>query len=457
MKQAQNVGAVVIFALLFSSTGVFFAADSASGETSDWTQLRGPGARGVATGKELPEKWSAEEHVRWVADVDGRGWSCPIVHGDHVFVTSAISAGDEKGAKKGLYFGGDQSKPSPHEHIWMVWSFDFGNGKLRWKQEVHRGKPEMPRHIKNNYAPETQVTDGKMVYSYFGDVGLFAHDMDGKPRWKRSWGGFKTANNWGSAASPALHEDRIIVVNDNDEKSFIEALNKTTGESLWRVDRVETSNWSTPYVWKHAARTEIITPGSRLTRSYGLDGELLWELDAPMSGITISTPYSAHDLLYVSSGFVASDKRPIYAIRPGASGKLKVEKGKDLPKSIAWVNPTAAPYNTSTLVYGDLLYVLYDFGFFACYDAKTGEEIYGKQRIREDEKTHFTSSPWAYNDRIFCLSEDSDCYVFRAGRKYELLHVNSLSEMCMATPAIARGSLFIRTFSKLYRIAKPTP
>ena len=132
----------------------------------------------------------------------------------------------------------------------------------------------------------------------------------------------------------------------------------------------------------------------------------------------------------------------------------KVEKGKDLPESIAWVSPRTAPYNPSTLVYGDLLYVLYDFGFFACLDAKTGETVYSKKRIRERKATPLTSSPWAYNGNVFCLSEDGDCFVFKAGRKYELLHTNSLDEMCMSTPAIARGSLFLRTFSKLYRIGK---
>jgi outer membrane protein assembly factor BamB len=453
MKQTSTVVNSGVFAALILLLNIGFPAHASSQETSDWPQLRGPGARGVATGKNLPEKWSSEDNVQWVAEVEGRGWSSPIVQGERVFVTSAVSAGDEKNPKKGLYLGGDQSDPSSHEHRWVVWCFDFSTGKPRWKRDVHQGKPDMPRHIKNNYAPETQVTDGSMIYSYFGDVGLFAHDMEGDPKWKHSWGAFKTSNNWGSAASPVLHGDKVIVVNDNDEGSFIEALDKTTGKSSWRLDRVEHTNWSTPYVWKHAARTEIITLGSQRTRSYSLDGKLLWELYAPTSGITISTPYSAHGLLYISSGFVGSDTRPIYAIRPGASGKFKVEDGKDLPKSIAWVNPKAAPYNTSTLVYGDLLYVLYDFGFFACYDAKTGEKVYGKQRVREEGNTHFTASPWAYNDRIYCLSEDGDCYVFRAGRKFELLYVNSIPEMCMATPAIARGSLFLRSSSKLYRIA----
>ena len=148
---------------------------------------------------------------------------------------------------------------------------------------------------------------------------------------------------------------------------FIEAIDKKTGKTSWRKDRDEKSNWSTPFVWKNPLRTEIITPGTGKTRSYGLDGELLWELVADMSSITIATPFTAHGLLYVTSGYVGDGRKPIYAIRPGGKGTINLKKGA-VDKSIAWRQPKAAPYNPSTLVYKDLLYVLYDFGFFACFD-----------------------------------------------------------------------------------------
>ena len=426
----------------------------AAGPTENWSQFRGPGARGVGEGSDLPDRWSETENVAWVVDVPGRGWSSPVVHDNRLFLTTSISAGKEKKPKKSLYFGGDQKEPSPHEHLWKVLCMDFESGKLLWESVVHRGKPVGPRHIKNNYAPETQCTDGEMVYSYFGDIGLFAHDMTGELQWKRPTKAYKTRYNWGNAASPVLFENQIFVVNDNEEVSFVEALDKKTGTVRWRDERREKSNWSTPFVWKNKKRAELITPGTRRTRSYSLAGKLLWELAAPMSSITIATPYAAHGLLFVSSGYVGDNKRPIYAIRPGASGTVEVGKDKALPESIAWASPRAAPYNPTTLVYGDLLYVLHDFGFFACYDAKTGEEVYGKQRVRERQRTPFTASPWAYNDKVFCLSEDGVCFVYAAGRKHEKLHENKLDDMCMATPAIARGSLFIRTMSKLYRISK---
>ena len=391
--------------------------------------------------------------MKWSVPVPGRGWSSPVIWGDKVFLTSAVSSGKEKAVKKGLYFGGNGNAPSPNRHSWMIYCFSFKSGKKLWEREADARKPLTPRHIKNNYAPETQVTDGELVYTYFADQGLFAHDLTGGLKWKRTTKAFRTRYNWGSAASPALHGDFIYILNDNEESSFIEAIDKKTGKTSWRKDRDEKSNWSTPFVWKNSLRTEIITPGTGKTRSYGLDGELLWELVADMSSITIATPFTAHGLLYVTSGYVGDGRKPIYAIRPGGKGTINLKKGA-VDKSIAWRQPKAAPYNPSTLVYKDLLYVLYDFGFFACFDAKTGAEVYGKVRVRERERTPFTSSPWAYGDKVFCLSEDGDCFVYKAGRKHELLRVNKLDELCMATPGMARGSLFIRTASRLYRISE---
>ena len=423
-------------------------------ETANWPQFRGPGARGVAKGKGLPTTWSTTENVKWCVPVPGRGWSSPVIWGDKVFLSSAISTGKEKTVKKGLYFGGNEQTPSPNQHRWMIYCFSFESGEKLWEQEANVGKPLTPRHIKNNYAPETQVTDGNLIYTYFADQGLFANDLDGELKWKRKMKAYKTRYNWGSAASPALHDDFIYILNDNEQNSFIEAIDKNTGETSWRRDRNEKSNWSTPFVWKNSLRTEIITVGTGKTRSYGLDGTLLWEFVADMSSITIATPFTAHGLLYVTSGYVGDKHKPIYAIQPGGKGTINLKKNRPVDKSIVWRQPNAAPYNPSTLVYKDLLYVLYDFGFLACFNAKTGEEIYGKVRVRERQRTPFTASPWAYNNKVFCLSEDGDCFVYKAGRKNELLHINKLDELCMATPGIARGSLFIRTASKLYRISQ---
>ena len=353
--------------------------------------------------------------------------------------------------RKGLYFGGERKTPSKDTHHWMVYAFDWATGKKLWEKQVHEGSPRTSIHLKNTYASETPVTDGERVYAYFGNLGLYCLDMNGTQLWSKAWGHFQTRYGWGTAASPVLHNDRLYIVNDNEENSFLVALNKKTGEQLWRVERDEKSNWATPFVWENEKRTELVVPGRNKVRSYDLDGKLLWELGG-MSSIVIPTPFAQDGMLFVCSGYVGDSTRPVFAIRPGASGDLSLKDGEALHPSIAWYEKAAAPYNPSPLVYNGNFYVLFDFGFLSCRDAKTGKEIYDKQRINKEGTSGFTVSPWAYDNKIFALSEDGDTFVFEAGGDYKLIGKNSLDELCMATPAIARDSLIIRTASKLYRI-----
>jgi outer membrane protein assembly factor BamB len=416
----------------------------------EWPQFRGPGASGVSGNSGLPDTWSATDRVAWKAPIPGRGWSSPIVSGNRIFVTTAIQEGGEPEAvKQGLYFGGD--RPTPKEiHRWVVYCLDLGNGKVLWEKEVHRGVPEHGHHLKNTLASETPVTDGERVYAYFGNVGLFCFDFAGKLLWSKRWESVPTRFGWGTAASPVLYGDRIYVVNDNDKHSFLVALDKKTGEQIWHVDRDEKSNWATPFVWKNEKRTEIVTPGSGKVRSYDLDGQLLWELRG-MSSISIPTPFTRHGLLYVASGYVLDQRKPLFAIRPGAAGDISLDSDQTSNKYIAWCQKQAGPYNPSPIVYGDFLYVLYDRGLLSCYDAKTGKEVYGKRRIGPGAKA-FTSSPWAYGGKLFCLGEDGDTFVIQAGSEFKLLGTNTLGELCMATPAIIHDGLVIRTESQLLRI-----
>jgi outer membrane protein assembly factor BamB len=194
-----------------------------------------------------------------------------------------------------------------------------------------------------------------------------------------------------------------------------------------------------------------VTPGTGLVRSYDLDGKLLWSL-AGMSGITIATPYEHNGLLYLSSGYVLDSKKPIYAIRPGAAGDISLTDGASSNDFIAWSQLTAASYNPTSLVYDERLYVLYDMGLIACFDAKDGTQVFGVKRLPNGRA--FTSSPWAYNGKIFCLNEDGVTSVLTAGDEFEVLHTNALAEddMCMATPAMAGDRLIIRTSARVYCI-----
>jgi outer membrane protein assembly factor BamB len=273
-------------------------------------------------------------------------------------------------------------------------------------------------------------------------------------RWSRDVDPAATRLGWGTAASPVLHDGRLYIVNDNDDQSYLLALSAETGNEIWRIPRDEGTNWSTPFVWENEQRTEIVTTGTDRVRSYDLAGDPLWELTG-MSSITIPTPFAEFGLLYLSSGYLGDQQRPVYAIHPGASGDISLRGSETANRFIAWSQPQAAPYNPSQILYGDVLYTLLDRGFFTAHDARTGEEIYSRQRIAVGAA--FTASPWAYDDKIFALSEDGDAYVIRAGRTFEVIGRNPLDEFTMATPAIAHGSLFIRTRSKLYRIGEGAP
>lgn len=434
---------IVVTCLLFTSS--VYAREN-------WPQFRGTKA-GVVDDGILPTMWSTTENIAWVIDVPGRAWSSPIVWGDKIFITSAIGPADEEMPKKGLYLGGDRDKPSDKTHRWMVYCIDFDTGKILWEKLARQAVPERPKHLKNSYASETPVTDGQRIYAYFGGIGLFCYDFDGKELWSKQFGTFKIRYDWGTAASPVLYKDRLYIVNDNDEQSFVVALDTKTGEQIWRVDRDEKSNWATPYIWENELRTELITSGTGKIRSYSLAGELLWELGGA-SSITIPTPFDRHGLLYVTSGFIVDKKRPLFAIRPGAKGDISLEDDQNSNQYIAWCQKQAGPYNPTPIVYGDYLYVLLDRGILNCYDARTGDEIYSNKKIAAGANA-FTASPWANDGKIFCLSEDGDTFVIQAGTEFKVLGCNKLNEMCMATPAAARGSLVIRTLSKLYRIRRP--
>lgn len=421
---------------------------------SEWTQFRGPGARGIGESDRLPLAWSKDTNVAWRAEIPGRGWSSPIVSGERVFLTSAATEGEVEAPKKGLYFGGERSAISKSPHRWLVACLDRSSGRTQWIVEVHTAVPVTPIHVKNSYASETPVTDGECVYALFGGVGLFCLDFTGKIVWSLPIQAHKTRNGWGSSSSPAIQGDRIFVVNDNEEESYLAAYDKRTGKELWRVARDEPTNFSTPFVWTTEQRAELVVPGRNRVRSYDLNGRLLWHLQG-MSTIIIPTPFEADGLLYLCAGYVGDavkPNKPVYAVRPGGEGDLTLPEGARESKSIAWMEVNAAPYNPSALAYEGRFYVLWDFGFLNCRVAKTGRELYEKQRLKADGTAGFTSSPWAYRGRVFCLSEDGDTYVVKAGDSYQLERINSLGEMCMATPAISGDRLFIRTISSLYCI-----
>ena len=445
-------------AVALCSVAFGFAVVSAD---DNWPRFRGTGGGVAADHPLLPDVWGPAQNIVWKIDVPGRSWSSPVVWGDHIFVTTAINTLETEAllpvasyvsrSNGGTMTFMDVSKPSA-PHRWVLYDVDLKTGRIRWERVVHTGVPAKSRHLKNSYAAETPVTDGERVYAYFGDVGLFAFDMDGKPLWSRPMDAFEMQTGFGHAKSPVLDDKHVYIVNDNEEHSFIAAHDKRTGAQVWRVDRKETSNWTTPLVWTNEQRTEIVTAATGGVRSYDVNGTLLWQLTG-MTSIHAVTPVASHGLLFVSSGYFPDSKRPTYAIKPGASGDISLQGDARSTEFVAWSHPTLAPAYPSPLVVGDQYYTLMDRGFVTSNDPKTGEEIYGRQRIAVDAGT-FSASPWAYNGKLFATSEDGDTFVLQAGREFKVLGRNSLEEMTLASPAVSNGSDIFRTATKLYRIAR---
>ena len=436
---------------------------TAPAAAQQWPQFRGVSGGVAPDDPRLPDSWSATDNVAWKLEIPGRSWSSPVVWGDHVFVLTAVNTKQPNPTLNavGTYLarslggpmsGADISQPTD-EHRWVLYDVDFQTGAIRWERVVHSGVPSQSVHQKNSFASETPVSDGERVYVYLGYAGLFAFDMTGKPVWSKPIAAPKMRTGWGSSASPVLDGGRLYNVNDNEERSFVAAYDARTGNELWRTDRPgEGSNWSTPFVWRNDLRTEIVTTGSKKVRSYDTSGKLLWEL-AGMTSIHAVTPIASQGLLFISSGYFPDPVRPTYAIRPGASGDISL-KGEERTNSfIVWSNPTMGSAYPSPLALGTQYYTLMDRGFLTSNDAATGKEIYGRQRIAADAGT-FTASPWSYNGKIFAVSEDGDTFVMQAGPEFKLLAKNSLGEMTLASPAVANGSLFLRTATKLYRITR---
>ncbi|MGE3512583.1 MAG: PQQ-binding-like beta-propeller repeat protein [Vicinamibacterales bacterium] len=446
--------------VLLCGAVLVMCASPAMAQGQHWPRFRGD-TDGVAENHpSLPERWSTTENVVWRTDIAGRGWGSPIVWGDHVFVVSAIDVmapvdtfrepTQYVARSLGGPMTGEDVNRKRSEHRWVAYDLDARTGKVRWERTLRTAVPAQPFHNKNSMASETPVTDGERLYVYLSYAGLFALDFTGTVVWSTPMDALPTRTGWGGAASPALHDGRLYIVNDNEVDSFVAAFDAKSGKELWRVRRDEKSNWSTPFVWKNRLRTEIITTGSKKVRSYDTSGQLLWEFSG-LTSIHAATPMASGDMLYISSGYSPDPVRPVYAIRPGATGDVTLPPGQRSNDYVAWFHPTLAGAYPSGLVLDGTYYMLLDRGFFTATNARTGEEVYGRQRIATDGGM-FSASPWSYNSRIFALNEDGTTYVIQAGPEFKVLGRNPLDEFTLATPAIANGSLYIRTATKLYRL-----
>lgn len=411
----------------------------------------------MADGQHLPDRWSPAtgDAVLWRTAIPGLSHSSPIVWGDLVFVTSAISSKGGATFKPGLYGDGDASGDRSR-HRWMLYAIDKHSGKIRWEQIASEGEPLNKRHIKSTYASASPATDGGIVVAWFGSQGVYAYDLSGALRWKVDLGRVDIGAydlptyEWGPASSPIIWNGLVIIQCDTQADSFLLALDATTGETVWKTERDELPSWGTPTVVTTPAGAELVTNASNFIRAYDpRTGRELWRVGGS-SKITAPTPIYAGGLHLVASG--RAPERPIFAVRPGARGDLTLPKGQAESAQVAWSKTGRGSYMPTPLFYRDLIYVLANNGVFDAYDALTGKEIY-RQRLPL-VGSGYSASPVAADGKIYLANEDGEILVVQAGPTFAHLSTNSMGETVMATPALSEGVMYVRGSGSLFAIGK---
>ena len=423
-----------------------------------WPSFRGTDASGNGDGQGAPLTWNvgADQNIRFRTAIPGIALSSPIIWGDRVFVTSAVSGSGDKTFRTGLY-GDGTSVDDGSEHSFRLYALDGKTGKVLWDREVHRGRPPVRRHMKSSQANATPVTDGTRVVALFGTVGLLvAYDFGGKPLWKRDIGVLECNDpqagsaEWGHASSPILYRDLVIVQGDRVKDSFLAAYRVTTGDEAWRVARDEPSTWATPNILPAPGGDELVTNGQKVRAYDPATGALLWSL-GPSSEVVVATPVVGDGMVFVTAGY--PPVRPVYAVRPGQRGDLTLPEGKRQSAAIAWSHARGGTYIPTPILYKGHLYTCNNNGILTCYRADTGEQVY-QTRLGETGAS-FASSPVAADGRIYFPSETGEVFVLRAGPEYELLATNTMDEVVMATPAISDGLLVVRTLGHVVGIGEP--
>jgi outer membrane protein assembly factor BamB len=425
----------------------------------NWPSFRGVQASGIADGQRLPDRWDATtgEGVLWRTPLPGLAHSSPIVWGDRVYVTTAVSSDSKATFKRGLYGDGDASDDRSR-HRWLVMAFDKHTGKPVWERVACEGTPIDKRHIKSTYASSTPATDGRTVVAWFGSQGVYAYDVNGVLRWKVDLGRMDLGAydiptfEWGPASSPIIWNNLVILQVDTQADSFLLALNVETGETVWKTDRDELPSWGTPTVAATSAGPVLVTNASTFIRGYDpRTGKELWRLGGS-SKITAPTPIASDDLLVIASG--RGPERPIFVVRPGARGDVTLSGGRTSSDAVVWSRTARGPYMPTPLALDGILYVLGNSGVFDAYRLKTGEELY-RQRLPVIG-SGYSASPVAADGKIYLSGEDGDILSVAAGAEFKHLATNPLGEPLMATPALSDGVMYVRSPGTLFAIGRPS-
>lgn len=421
-----------------------------------WPSYRGYFASGVFDNANLPDYWDVEKsiNINWTAEIPGLGISSPVIWGNKLFITTAISADDNTGLKPGIY--GDISPVDDTSvHEWKVYCYDKNSGELLWERTSYIGVPKIKRHPKSTHANCSVATDGEQVVAFFGSEGLYCYDMNGELLWKKDFGILKSvffraeSAEWEFSSSPIIHKGVVIIQNDVLENSFVAAFDAKTGRQLWKKERDEYPGWCTPTIYYNGEQAIVALNGYKHRGGYDFEtGEEIWRMSGG-GDIQIPTPIIGEDLIYFNSAH--GKDSPILAIKKTAKGDITLNKDENSNEFIQWSIPKGGAYMQTMILYEGLLYNCKWNGNVFCYDALSGEEIY-KEKLGDVKS--FSTSPVIADGKMYISDEDGMVYVVQTGREFKLLASYPLGDICMTSPAITENILFFRTQKKLIAISK---
>ena len=432
-------------------------AGGANADTVNWPHFRGPSSLGIAEGFELPQTWDvpSSKNVKWKIRIPGLGHSCPIVWGNRVFVTTAISDKERDSLKIGIYH---EIAPVEKDgvHVWRLYCIDKSSGEVLWHRDCRKAVPKDKRHTKSSHANCTPATDGERVVSFFGSEGLYCHDYNGNLLWKKDFGILDAAffrvprAQWGFASSPIIHDGVVLLQCDVLKDSFVAALDVKTGKTLWRQSRNDLPAWSSPAVCEVAGKTQVIVNGYRHIGGYDFEtGKEIWRFRGG-GDIPVPTPVTGHGLAFITNAH--GRMAPIYAIKLNSRGDVSLKSGHSSSDQVPWSVSRGGAYMQTPILYGDYFYNCRDNGVLACFEAKTGRMVF--QARLGSGGGGFTGSPVASGGKIYYVSEVGDVVVIKAGiPELKILAKNPLGEICLSTPAISDGELFFRARYHLIAIS----
>ena len=434
---------------------VFFGRGVANSQ--DFTQFRGTGGRGVAAKSNLPANWTVDENLVWKNEIDGAGWSQPVVWKDNVYVTTAVAANDLKpknfagGVRQPQSMGMGGKKPD-FEVTWQVVCLDLKTGKKKWATKVKSEVPKHAVHPSNTYATESPAVDADGVYAYFGANGaVVGLDHGGKIRWQKDVGAFKTNNDFGTGSSVAISKGKIFVQVLTEESAKVFCFGTLSGDQKWvRKREGKGSSWSTPVVWDNDQRSELIVSGGMQITSYGLDaGELLWKLDKVKSPTACSVAADKTKIYF--GGSDPMSKGPLFAMTAGAAGEIQPKRTNQTFAFCAWRNPRSAPGMSSPISNGDLVYVV-DRSVLRTYDAETGEEAFEKQRLPGFKMV--VACPVIAGDELILIDEYGAMGAVKVGDQFSYRRLGSVEDTVWASPAVTKDAILVRGVSGLYCIGR---